>query len=86
MHAMKDISATDAARKFSDLLDAVEHGHESFRVTRAGRAVARIEPVEEASGRGVKDLLGRHSADPGWAGDLTDIRSMLVTEERDWTG
>jgi prevent-host-death family protein len=83
---VKDISATEAARNFSDLLDAVEHGHETFRVTRGGRPVARIDPVEAASGRAVKDLLGRHAADPGWAGDLAELRSMLVTEERDWTG
>lgn len=83
---MKEISATEAARNFSDLLDAVEHGHESFRVTRGGRAVARIAPVEAASGRAVKDLLERRSADPAWAAELADLRSMLVTEERDWTG
>jgi prevent-host-death family protein len=83
---MKDISATDAARNFSDLLDAVEHGRESYRVTRGGRAVARIAPVEAASGRAVKELLARKEADPGWAADLAELRSMLVTEERDWTG
>jgi prevent-host-death family protein len=83
---VKDISATEAARNFSELLDAIEHGHESFRVTRGGRAVARIAPVEAASGRAVKDLLGRHAADRDWAGELTELRSILVTEERDWTG
>jgi prevent-host-death family protein len=83
---VKDISATEAARNFSDLLDAVEHGRESFRVTRGGRAVARIAPVEAASGRAVKDLLGRRAPEPGWAADLAELRSMLVTEERDWTG
>jgi prevent-host-death family protein len=83
---MKDISATEAARRFSDLLDAVEHRHETFRVTRGGRAVARIAPVEVASGRAVKDLLARGAADAGWASDLAELRSMLVTEERDWTG
>lgn len=82
---MKDISATEAARNFSDLLDAVEHGRESFRVTRSGRPVARIAPAEAASGRTVKDLLHRNVPDPGWAGDLAELRSMLVTEERDWT-
>ncbi len=82
---MKDISATEAARNFSDLLDAVEHAHESFRVTRSGRAVARIVPAAAASGRAVKDLLDRNVPDPGWSADLSEIRSLLVTEERDWT-
>lgn len=83
---MRDVSATEAARKFSDLLDAVEHGHESFRVTRSGRAVARIVPAEAASGKAAKNLLKRHVPDPQWAEDLTELRSLLVTEERDWTG
>lgn len=82
---MKDVSATDAARHFSDLLDAVEHGHEIFRVTRGGRAVARIVPAEGASGRAAKELLGRHTPDAAWAADLAELRSSLVTEERDWT-
>lgn len=83
---MKDISATEAARNFSDVLDAVEHGHESFRISRGGRPVARLEPAEAASGRAAKDLLLRHPPDEGWLRDLAEIRSLLVTEERDWNG
>jgi prevent-host-death family protein len=83
---VKDISATDAARNFSDMLDAVEHGHESFRLTRGGRAVARLVPAEAASGRSAKDLLLRHRLDEAWAEDLVQVRSLLVTEERDWNG
>ena len=82
---VKDISATEAARNFSDLLDAVEHDHAAFRVTRSGRAVARIVPAEAASGRAVKELFARHTADAAWAGELAEVRSLLVTEERDWT-
>lgn len=82
---MKDISATDAARKFSELLDAVEHRHESFLVVRRGQPIARITPAAEASGRAVKDLLLRHRPDPDWARDLADIRSAVVTEEPPWS-
>jgi len=81
---VKDISATDAARKFSDVLDAVEHGHESFRISRGGRPVARLVPAEAASGRAAKDLLLRHTPDDGWASELAEMRSLLATEERDW--
>jgi prevent-host-death family protein len=81
---VKDISATDAARHFSDFLDAVEHGRESFRVTRGGRAVARLVPAEADSGAAAKDLLHRHRPDAAWMSDLAEIRSLLVTEERDW--
>jgi len=81
---VKDISATEAARHLSDVLDAVEHGHESFRISRGGRPVARLVPTEAASGRAAKDLLLRHRPDEGWAQELAEIRSLLVTEERDW--
>ncbi len=83
---MKDISATEIARNLSEVLDAVEHSHETFRVTRGGRPVARLVPAEAASGRAAKDLLLRHKPDGAWAGDLAEIRSLLVTEERAWTG
>lgn len=82
---MKDISATEAARNFSGVLDAVEHGHESFRVLRGGRAVARLVPVEAASGRATKELLARRRPDRDWANDLAEMRALLVTEDRGWT-
>jgi prevent-host-death family protein len=83
---VKDISATEAARNFSDVLDAVEHGHETFRISRGGRPVARIVPAEAASGRAAKDLLRRHEPDAEWARDLHQVRALLVTEEREWNG
>lgn len=81
---MRDITATEAARNFSDVLDAVEHGHETFRISRGGRPVARLVPAEAASGRAAKDLLLRHAPDEGWLRELAAMRSLLVTEERDW--
>jgi prevent-host-death family protein len=83
---MKDVSATEIARNLSEVLDAVEHSHESFRVTRGGRPIARLVPAEAASGRAAKDLLLRHTADAAWAVDLAEIRSLLVPEERPWNG
>ena len=83
---MKDISATEAARRFSEVLDAVEHRRETFVVTRQGRSVARITPAVAASGRAVKDLLLAHRPDAAWEEELGAMRSMLLAEERDWTG
>src|SRR5256712_8670034 len=45
MPMARRISATDASRKFSDLLDAVEHRGEEFVVERRGRAVAELTPA-----------------------------------------
>lgn len=42
---MADISATDASKRFADLLDAVEHRGECFTIVRRGRRVATIIPA-----------------------------------------
>lgn len=44
----KRITATAAAREFSDVLDRVEHAGDEFVVERHGRAVATIAPVSPA--------------------------------------
>ena len=42
------VSATDAARRFSDLLNRVHYGEEAFVVERGGRSVCEMRPVYEA--------------------------------------
>lgn len=79
---MREISATDAARGFAELLDAVEHRGERITVVRRGRAVAHIEPVANGLGSDVKSMLSRHPADAGWLASLRETRELIVTEER----
>ena len=79
---MRNISATDAARSFSDLLDAVEHRGEDFAIVRRGKAVARLTPVGRGSGKQVKALLAELTPDPAWAADLAALRASVVLEER----
>lgn len=78
---MTDMSATDAARNFADLLDAVERG-EQFNIVRRGKVVAHIEPVGRGRGAAVKHALRGHSADADWPGDLARTRRVLAVEER----
>lgn len=54
---MHRITATEAARDFSNLLSRVRHAGESFLVIRNGEAVCRIEPVTPAANATVADLL-----------------------------
>lgn len=75
-----DVSATDAARRFSDLLDAVEHRGEAFTIVRHGKAVARLEMVGGPSGAVVKALIATHRAT--WIDELAAIRSLLVVDDR----
>jgi len=79
---MRDISATEAARHFSDLLDAVEHRGEGFAIVRRGKAVAHLSPVSRGLGRQVNALLADSPPDPEWAGDLAALRASLLLEER----
>lgn len=79
---MPEVTATDAARKFSDLLDAVEHRGEHYTVVRRGRPVARLYPVPRGSGADVKSALRNHRPDPSWSADLAKTRSLLSIEDR----
>ncbi len=81
---MKEVSATEAARGFADLLDAVQHRGESFVVRRNGRIVARIEPAVGADGRTVKELLASSPRDAAWRDDLRSLRASLPAEVTTW--
>jgi prevent-host-death family protein len=60
---VKEISASEAARRFSAVLDGAEHG-ETVVITRGGRRVALIVPAPRANGRAVAEVLAR------WRGRL----------------
>jgi prevent-host-death family protein len=79
---MPEISATEAARKFSDLLDAVEHRHERFTVVRRGRVVAQISPMAGGRGANLKELLRTAHRDSSWASELNDLRGLVRIDER----
>lgn len=79
---MSKITATEAARSFADLLDAVEHRGERFTILRRGKVIATLEPVSDGHGGDVKALLRRHRPDPQWSTDLAAVRSVVEMEER----
>jgi antitoxin (DNA-binding transcriptional repressor) of toxin-antitoxin stability system len=56
MSAAKKISATEAARSFSDVVSRVRYRGEEFIVEKGGEAVCRISPV--ASSRAAKSTIG----------------------------
>jgi len=81
---VKLLSATEAARRFSDVLDAVETEGETFLVVRHGRTVARIEPATGQQGHAVKELLRNAPRDPKWIEDVRLARASTQLEERRW--
>lgn len=79
---MPEVTATDAARHFADLLDAIEHRGEHFTIVRRGRAIAHLAPTSSGRGADVKALLRRHRPDRGWARDLGAVLELLEIDER----
>lgn len=56
MENIEIISATEAARSFSDLLHRVHYQHQSFIIKKGGRVMARMVPgIEDRPS--TKDLL-----------------------------
>lgn len=81
---MKQVSATEAARRFSEVLDSVESERETFTVVRRGRAVATIGPAVAGSGRALKEALRAHPADPEWAAELRELRERVGPAPDRW--
>jgi prevent-host-death family protein len=53
---MKTMTATEASRHFSDLLDAVERG-ETITIVRGNRPVAQISPTHRRTGADLRAAL-----------------------------
>lgn len=57
---MRELTASEASRGFSAVLDAAERG-EVIMITRAGRRVATISPAVAAGGAALRALFTRWS-------------------------
>lgn len=79
---MPEVSATDAARNFADILDAVEHRGEHFTVVRRGKPIAHLEPARPGLGADAKALLRRHRRDASWSRELASVRRLVEIEDR----
>lgn len=79
---VSEISATEAARNFADLLDAIEHRGEHFTIVRRGKAIAHLEPVSSGRGSDVKRMLSDHPADSSWSDDLAAVREIIELQHR----
>jgi prevent-host-death family protein len=83
---MEEVSATEAARSFSDLLNRVRYRGETFEVVRGGEVVARLVPASRsrASVSDLFSLLNRLRApDPAMADDLERIQESQPPMPRD---
>jgi prevent-host-death family protein len=81
------MTATEASRKFSDLLDAIERG-ETVTITRGNHAVAEIGPARRRTGADLRAALAEIPApDDRFADDVADALALLTAEGSDpWAG
>lgn len=77
---MREISASEASRNFSAVLDSAEHG-ETIVVTRAGRRVALIAPAPRVNGAALREVFGRWQGNPA----LDDAFTTQVAAAREAT-
>jgi prevent-host-death family protein len=77
------MTATEASRRFSDLLDAIERG-ETITITRGNHPVAEIRPALRRTGADLRAALADiPPPDDRFADDIADALTLLTTEGND---
>jgi len=77
------ITATEAARSFSDLLNRVRYRGETFRIVRSGEDVAELRAASRQSRITLRELFDKVKArkpkDTDFADDLEQIQAEQTT-------
>ncbi len=80
---MRTMTATEASRKFSDLLDAIERG-ETVTITRGHHAIAEIGPARHRTGADLRVALAEiPPPDDRFVDDIADASALLAAEGSD---
>jgi len=84
---MRTMTATEASRHFSDLLDAVERG-ETITIVRGSRPIAEVGPARRRTGGDLRAaLVDVPPPDDAFSRDIADAIALLSSEVRDpWAG
>ncbi len=81
---LKQLSATDVARRFSEVLDRIEQRGETVTIVRHGRAVATLGPAGAGTGKALKEVLRTHRPDSDWADEIRDLREFVGPAQDRW--
>jgi prevent-host-death family protein len=81
---LKQMSATDFARRLSEILDRIERRGESVTIVRHGRAVATIGPAGAGTGRALKEVLRNHQPDPDLVDEVRELREFIGPAQDRW--
>lgn len=80
---MKTLTATEASRHFSDLLDAVERG-ETIIIVRGSRPVAEVGPARRRTGADLRSALADvPPPDDAFSRDIAEAVALLNSEVGD---
>jgi len=85
---MRTLTATEASRGFSALLDSVAAG-DDVTITRGGVPIVRMTAITTHTWAqfksGMGDLLpASERPDDGWADDVAQLRTLLTEPEDPW--
>jgi prevent-host-death family protein len=80
---MRTMTATEASRHFSDLLDAVERG-ETVTIVRGSHPIAEIGPARRRTGADLRAALANvPPPDDAFSRDIADAIALLNSEVGD---
>jgi antitoxin (DNA-binding transcriptional repressor) of toxin-antitoxin stability system len=80
---MRTMTATEASRNFSDLLDAIEAG-ETITITRGNHPVAEMRPAPSRTGADLRAALEDvPPPDDRFAAEIADALAMISSEGDD---
>jgi antitoxin (DNA-binding transcriptional repressor) of toxin-antitoxin stability system len=80
----KKISATEAVRRFSEILSHVHYKGDSYTVVRGGKCVASISPVAQPSkGKTLGELKGLLATMPKLGAEAEALRSDVLAARED---
>jgi prevent-host-death family protein len=80
---MKTMTATEASRHFSDLLDAVERG-ETITIVRGNHSVAEIGPARRRTGADLRSALADvPPPDDEFGRAIAEAVALVTSEVRD---
>ena len=84
---MRTMTATEASRNFSDLLDAIERG-ETVTITRGHHAVSEVRPARLRTGADLRAALEQvPPPDERFADDIAGALALISSEGNDpWAG
>jgi len=90
----KTVSATEAVRKFSEILNSIRYRGESYTIVRGGKPIASISPVESSFRKKllgelkeiVKDIPHLGPEADRFGSDLRDVleHQPLMPKEDKW--